>query len=159
MSEPTLRPYRDSDHPALCDCFIALQDHEHAFDPEVETGAQLVDSYVPFMLERAERPGAHLIVAELDGAVVGFVTALVQPRAEPDDPDLVHVEIGELSVLESHRGQGLGHRLIEAAAQVGTDGGATSLRVKVRAANTGARRLYAREGFGEDYLVLSRTLG
>ena len=136
-----------TDVPGVRACFIALQDDEHRFAPEAPTGLALVDEYVAFMLSRCTSPGGRLFVAVDGGALVGFASLLLRPRAEPDDTDLVHAEVAELSVLQKRRGQGVGTALLEAAEAEARRCGATSLRIRVDARNPGARRLYERMGF------------
>lgn len=153
-----IRAYRPDDEPDLRRCFVELQDHEHAFDPTVAPGEAIADEYVAFMLERCGAPGGHLLMAEDHHRVVGFVSVLVRPRQEPDDPDLLHAEVGELSVLSAHRARGLGTQLLHAAETLGRDAGATSLRVRVRSGNPRAQALYRRLGFEDDYLTLSKPL-
>src|SRR5688500_18008058 len=99
-----VRPFDpDRDLDGVRRCFVELQDHEHAFEPEAPTGAEIVDEYVPFMLERSSRPGGAIFVAELDGRVVGFAALIRVERPEPDDWEPFHVELAELSVLAEAR--------------------------------------------------------
>ena len=155
---PLVRPYAPADEGAVRACFIALQDHEHAFAPEAPTGAALAEEYLPFMLARCAAPGGALLVAEAGGAVVGFASLLIRPRAEPDDSDAVHAEVAEFSVLPTHRGRGIGTALLAEAERRARAAGATSLRVRVDARNPEARRLYERAGFAPAVVHLHKPL-
>lgn len=87
---------------------------------------------------------ADVLVAEVDGVVVGYV-ALHQeiPLASH-----AHVlEINGLAVAPEHQGAGLGRRLVEAAKDEASRRGARKLTLRVLARNTSARRLYESCGF------------
>jgi ribosomal protein S18 acetylase RimI-like enzyme len=149
-------PARDVD--GLRACFIDLQDHEHAFAPETPTGAELVDDYVTYMLDRCDVPGGTVLVADVDGDVAGFATLIVRDRDAPDDIDLVHAEVCELSVLAAHRGKGIGTALLEAAQQLAVAAGASSFRIGADARNLAAIRLYERFGFRPAGIELHKPL-
>ena len=149
-------PARDAE--GVRACFIALQDHEHDFAPEAPAGMGLVDQYVPFLLNRVGASGGRIFVAERKGRIVGFVSAVIVQREEPDDIDTFHVDLAELSVLPPDRGQGVGGRLLQAAEHFARSVGAPSLRIRVDARNNGARRMYGRNGFSESVIGLKKRL-
>jgi GNAT superfamily N-acetyltransferase len=62
-------------------------------------------------LERLRIVGDRVVVAELDGRVVGLAQLHVSPVIEYERPA---AKIGALVVDESHRGQGIGRALVEA---------------------------------------------
>lgn len=153
----SIRPYdptRDLD--GLRTCFIELQDHEHAMIPAAPTGAEIVDAYIPWMLDRIERRSGRLLIAELDDRVAGYVSLFQKvSRSSLDDSDEAHALISELCVLERFRSQGIGGALLLEAERLALEAGATNLRLSVVCDNDGARRLYKRFGF-EDVAVLMR---
>ena len=63
-------------------------------------------------LERLQVVGDRVVVAELDGQVVGLAHLQVTPAIERDRPA---AKLGALVVDEAHRGQGIGRALVEAA--------------------------------------------
>jgi ribosomal-protein-alanine N-acetyltransferase len=101
------------------------------------------------------------LVAERDGAVVGYVIADVTPN---HGRDIGHVK--DLAVHPETRGEGIGRRLLRSALARLRGVGAAVVRLEVREGNAVARSLYADEGFepirrvsnyyrdGEDALVL-----
>lgn len=139
-------------------CFIELQDHEHGFDPLAYTGAEITDAYLAYMLARCRQPDSALWVAELDGRVVGFVTAIRVDRPSPDDSDAFHFELGELGVLEEARNAGVGAALVAEVERHARAHGAPAVRVLMGAANHGAQRLYARLGFEPCVIMYERRL-
>lgn len=153
----TIRAYDPArDLADLRACFIELQDHEHGMIPAAPTGDEIVDVYIPWMLERLERYSGRLLIAELDDEVAGYVSLFqTVPRGSPDDADETHALVSELCVLERFRGRGVGTALLAAAERLAIEAGATNLRLSVVFDNDGARRLYKRFGF-EDITVLMR---
>lgn len=154
-----IRAYDPSrDHDDLRRCFIDLQDHEHGFEPLAPTGLQIVDAYLAYMLARSRTAGSALFVAELDDRVVGFASAIRVERPSPDDSDAFHFELGELSVLDEIRNQGIGAALVAEVERHARAHDAPALRVSMGAENHGAQRLYARLGFTPCVIMCERRL-
>ena len=87
---------------------------------------------------------AEVLVAEVEGRVVGYVTV---QQALPI-PSHEHVlEIGGLAVSQAHQGQGVARALIEEAKVQARRRGAHKLTLRVLGPNAPARRLYASCGF------------
>ncbi|MGW8061025.1 N-acetyltransferase family protein [Streptomyces ziwulingensis] len=96
----------------------------------------------PFFREHAG-PADHL-VAELDGAVVGYLR-LGFPTGLASN---AHVrQIRGLAVAEAARGNGVGRALVRAAVDEARRLGARRLTLRVLGHNTAARGLYESEGF------------
>lgn len=149
-------PHRDEKGARAC--IVALQDHEHEFSPESPTGMELVDDLMPFMLKRIPELKGKLMVAESAGRIIGFVCVVIRPREEPDDTDPFYVELTELSVLPGARNSGVGGRLMEVSEEFARSAGAPSLRIRVDARNSGARRFYDRLGFEESLILVMKRL-
>ncbi|MGW5200300.1 N-acetyltransferase family protein [Streptomyces spiralis] len=98
--------------------------------------------YEPFFTERSGPD--EILVAELDGAVVGYVrVGLATPLASN-----AHVrQIRGLAVADEARGAGVGRALLRAAVEEARRRGARRLSLRVLGHNTAARGLYASEGF------------
>lgn len=89
-----------------------------------------------------------VLVADDDGAVVGFV--IVGP-APPAAPAHDHVRyIGGLAVHPGHAGRGVGRALVDAAVARARDTGGRKVTLRVLGPNTRARELYRRCGFVEE---------
>jgi aminoglycoside 6'-N-acetyltransferase I len=91
-------------------------------------------------------PRHHLAVAVEDGWVVGFVSAV--HYVHPDNP---HPElwINEIGVAATHRGRGLGTRLLRAVFAEARGLGCAEAWVLTDRANTAAMRLYEAAGSTE----------
>lgn len=89
---------------------------------------------------RLIRTGHSVHVAEEGGEVIGFVTA-----ARLAEPVIAEGEIETLYVLDDYREQGIGRRLMQAAAQALADAGCASVFVWVLSQNP-SRWFYERMG-------------
>jgi ribosomal protein S18 acetylase RimI-like enzyme len=96
--------------------------------------------------ELARRPQAFSILAwdghqpvGLVNAIEGFSTFKCQPL----------VNVHDVAVLASHRGQRIAERMLAAVEQVARERGACKLTLEVLSGNTPALRLYQRIGFAD----------
>jgi GNAT superfamily N-acetyltransferase len=155
-----IRPYdAATDAAAVRACFIELQDHEHALDPHAPTGEAIADDYIAWIFERCGRYQGRVLIASMDGEVVGFISVLLAvPRTDPDDPVPVHALVQDLVVRARCRNHGVGARMIATAEEQARAAGRPEIRVWVVAQNQGARRFYARAGYDEQLIHLGKAL-
>jgi len=86
------------------------------------------------------RSDAHLLVAEVDEALVGYAAVwIVADQAE----------LGDIAVAAGRRRRGIGTRLLLAVFDLVERRGVRELFLEVRVSNDDAQRLYARHGFTE----------
>ncbi|HYN22580.1 MAG TPA: GNAT family N-acetyltransferase [Thermoanaerobaculia bacterium] len=90
-----------------------------------------------------ERPDNAVFVAEEDGTVAGWLH--VSGMLFLESPTFA--EVAGLVVDEARRGQGVGKRLVEAAARWAVSHGYRNLRVRSNVIREDAHRFYEREGF------------
>ena len=165
LHEVTLRPAQREDAPVIARLFLISSDGLAEYiwarlgmagrTPE-EVGA------ARYAREGEAFSYVNCTVAEYDGAVVGMVHSYPMDRPETpeeeSDPvlrpyaeleDYGSLYISSVAVLDGHRGQGLGHRLLDAvhAHAKALDRPRTSLICIDR--NEGAMRLYRRLGYRE----------
>lgn len=86
------------------------------------------------------RSAVPFLVAEEDGAVVGYVVA----HAAADEGEILN-----LGVAPPHRHRGVGRALVERVLALLAQQGVRVVYLEVRESNTVARRLYQSLGFGE----------
>lgn len=155
-----IREYEaDRDQTALRSCLVDLQEFERGLEPGLPRGEQMADAYLAFLLDRNAKHGGRIFLAEVDGAVAGFVSVLATvPQEEPDEAPGSYAYIADLVVHAPHRGRGVGRALLERAEGFARGSGATVLRVGVLAKNHGARRLYHRLGFTDYTVQLAKPL-
>jgi ribosomal protein S18 acetylase RimI-like enzyme len=111
-----------------------------------------------------EKPDTVLLLA-LDGEEpIGYALAHVEPVWETWIHDTWRTgdriaEIESLSVLEAHRGRGVGSALMDALERELEAQGIADLIVGALAGNEEALRLYRRRGYRPTWLYLSRFAG
>jgi len=95
-----------------------------------------------------------LLVAEVGGRIVGFVSCCVFPSFWEGEYQGV---IGDFFVHSAFQSQGVGDVLLRAAVEYADAEGFGELHVSTEPNNTRARRLYAKYGFTEERLLLERA--
>jgi ribosomal protein S18 acetylase RimI-like enzyme len=114
-----------------------------AFDrllPQLSRSAHPLDAEALRIL--AGRPGNQLLVARVDGAIVGTLTLVTFPI-----PTGLRAWIEDVVVDEAARGHGVGAALIEAAVRLARTAGARTIDLTSRPSREAANRLYERLGF------------
>jgi N-acetylglutamate synthase-like GNAT family acetyltransferase len=101
---------------------------------------------VPARLERLRIVGDRLVVAELDGEVVGLAQLHVSPTMALERPA---AKIDGIVVDESCRGQGIGRMLIEAMEAEARARGCPLLYLTTATRRNEAHEFYRRVGFEE----------
>jgi 8-oxo-dGTP diphosphatase len=92
-----------------------------------------------------EKLGFDVLVAEVDGVVVGYLVLSLIPALSG-----LRAWIDDVAVEPAFQRQGLGAALVEAAIQQASMRGATHLFVYTSRGNTGAREFYRACGFDEE---------
>jgi GNAT superfamily N-acetyltransferase len=106
-------------------------------------------------LERLRVVGDRVIVAEVDGDVVGIVHLQVTPAIERERPA---GQLGALVVDEGHRGQGIGRALVEAVEQEARLRGCELIYLTTAERRDDAHAFYERLGLEHVGRRYSRTL-
>jgi GNAT superfamily N-acetyltransferase len=140
--DPTIRDARAADADAVARLLTALG---------YPTGAEAVES----RLERLTVVGDRVIVAELDGEVVGLAHLQVSPALERDRPA---AKLGALVVDDAHRGHGVGRALVEAAEAEARLRGCELLFLTTAERRDDAHAFYASVGFEHTGRRYTRTL-
>jgi ribosomal protein S18 acetylase RimI-like enzyme len=155
------------DVPALEPLWVAVHHVHQAAMPELapyvsdaETWAELSRHYRHLF----EKPDTELLLAIAGDELVGYALTHVLPVGETFIPDTWRTgerigELESLSVLPSHRGQGIGSALLDAVDDAFEARGIRDVIVGALAANDAALRLYERRGFRPTWLYLSRFEG
>nr|BFE56395.1 hypothetical protein GCM10020063_009210 [Dactylosporangium thailandense] len=87
-------------------------------------------------------PGNHLLVARIDGEIVGTLTLVMFPI-----PTGMRAWIEDVVVDGAARGHGVGATLTQAAVQLARNNGARTVDLTSRPSREAANRLYERLGF------------
>ncbi len=143
----------------LRDCLVELQDFERRLDPRMPPGTDIVDAYIPHMLNRCKQCSGKVLVAEVDGDVAGYATILTRVNSEElEDGDYEYGLVSDLVILEKYRKLGLGKRLLEEAETYARSCEVKWLRIGVLAGNPTAENLYSSMGFSSKYIELEKEL-
>jgi GNAT superfamily N-acetyltransferase len=101
-------------------------------------------------------PTHGVLVARIGGVVVGMLNFTTRRTIAHARPSAL---IDELVVSRSHRGRGVGSRLVEEAADRARALGCEELEVSTESSNSKARAFYINCGFDEESVLLERQLG
>lgn len=96
------------------------------------------------LTEIATSPASYLLIASVDGAIVGSLTLVVFRI-----PTGVRAWIEDVVVDESARGRGVGEALNREALRIARERGAITVDLTSRPSRDAANRLYQRLGFIE----------
>jgi ribosomal protein S18 acetylase RimI-like enzyme len=102
--------------------------------------------------------GSLSLVAEIDKAVVGFITTEVIGETHPLAQPVRYVRMGGLCVAPSIRGKGVGRSLVAAAERWAIEQGAAEIRLIVWKFNRPAVDLYESMGFATRSFTMSKRL-
>ncbi|MCA9065685.1 MAG: GNAT family N-acetyltransferase [Planctomycetaceae bacterium] len=144
----------------------------HATIADLESVTRLFDAYRvwyhqtsdpdrarSFLQQRLLNNEATVFLArDADGKAAGF--ALLYPLFSSISMDAVWI-LNDLFVAETHRGQGLGSILLEAATEFARETGAIRMELEAAQYNTGAQQLYQRHGWtrSEEFQRWIKELG
>lgn len=154
-----IREFTSEDAAQVTGCITQLQEFERGLDTRVLPGRAVEDWYLDYLLAACAQTAGRVLVAEVDGEVVGFAAVQARvPNEDRDEEGYEYAYISDLGVRETHRGGGIGRALIEAAEDYARARGARWLRIGVLARNETAHRLYRRCGFADRLVMLEKVL-
>ena len=134
-----IRPAGTADLPVLGHLGALLMRVHHDFDTRrfLSPGNDSERGYAWFLGTQIEDKDCLVLVAELDGDVIGYVYAAVAP---------------------AHRGSGAGSQLLDAAIEWLRGRGMPRVMLWTAEHNTGGQRLFARSGFRRTMVEMTREL-
>lgn len=155
----TIRPAKDSDAPALGRMGAALVRLHHSYDSRrfMTPEEDLESGYRWWLSRELKRQGAVVLVAERDGAVVGYVYATVEGKDWNALLD-AHGELHDVWVDESARGAGVGGLLLEELLRWMKAQGVPRVLLMTATQNAAAQRLFARVGWRTTMVEMTREL-
>ena len=115
--------------------------------------------YIDGLYAACGRTRGTILVAEIEGRMVGFVCILSRVESEVM-VELIreYAYITDLVVLEPHRRSGIGAELMREAEYYARSRGASRIRVGVLAANSAAHALYRKLGYSDREVILEKTM-
>ena len=150
MSTVTIRPATTADLDGLVQSNDDLFAEDGVSRDRLRNADWPVDNAKPWCEGLIAAPDALVLVAVEDGdeeaeEVVGHLIGSFSPASSMWTA--ARAELVSTFVTESHRGQGLGSRMVEDFIAWGRERGAARLHVSAYAANGSAIRFYQRHGF------------
>lgn len=112
-----------------------------------------------FLVQRILGPDSAVLVAVEGAEIVGIVELVIRPPADRDG--LVRRRVALLDnvvVRSTHRGRGIGSKLIARAERWAVAQGATAMELHVWTTNASAQRLYERLGYVTRVVRMERSL-
>lgn len=106
--------------------------------------------------ELLEEPKTDILVADLNGIVIGYLT--INYNKSLLDIDMTAI-IDELVVTEDHRSKGVGTKLVTIAVKKCKYNGCSEIGVGTEFTNKKARTFYERCGFKEIGVIFEKALG
>ncbi|HEX8435895.1 GNAT family N-acetyltransferase [Archangium sp.] len=155
----SIRPARPEDAPALGRMGAALVRLHHSYDPArfMAPEEDLESGYRWWLARELKREGAVVLVAEREGAVVGYVYATVEGRDWNALLD-AHGELHDIWVDESVRATGVGGLLAEEMVRQLEARGVPRVILKTATRNEAARRLFERLGWRATMVEMTREV-
>lgn len=145
---PLIRDAVAADIPAMVGLLTELFSIEQDFVPDAEKQGRGLSLLLA-------QPGAHVVVAELAGRVVGMITVqTLISTAEGGPVGLVE----DLVVAEAHRRQGIGARLLQAMEGRARQLGMVRLQLLADKDNIPALDFYSRSGWKPTSLQALRRI-
>jgi ribosomal protein S18 acetylase RimI-like enzyme len=136
-----------------------LVTEHHEFDPRrfLAPRPDMAELYGRFLGSQSEQPDKLVLVAELDGAVVGYAYAGV----EGNDYMALRGPAGviyDLVTDPAHRRQGIGTALLDAAQAALVARGEPRAVLSTAERNIGAQRMFEKAGFRRTMIEMTREL-
>jgi ribosomal protein S18 acetylase RimI-like enzyme len=155
----TVRPATRADLPALGRLGAMLLRLHHGFDSRrfLAPGEAPEEGYAWFLGTQIAEPETVVLVAERDGAVVGYVHAGLEPLSWKELRDAAGF-IHDVAVDESARHEGVATVLLEAATTWLRERGAPRVLLWTAESNAAAQRLFAKLGFRRTMVEMTREL-
>jgi ribosomal protein S18 acetylase RimI-like enzyme len=156
---PTVRRATAADLPAIGLLGAELVRVHHSFDPQrfIAATAQTAQGYGAYLGTQFTQPHAVILVASHGDDVVGYAWA----GLEGFDYMALRAPAGvlyDIVVAAGQRGHGIGQRLLSAVLAELTAAGAPRMVLSTAARNASAQRLFARNGFRDTMIEMTREL-
>jgi ribosomal protein S18 acetylase RimI-like enzyme len=153
---PAIRAHEAADRQVLLGFIRELQEAERAMHDSRLPGDEVAGLCYERLLER----GAEILIAEVEGEPVGFVSGWL---AEDDDPLQTsewrrHGYISDVFVARPWRGRGIGQWLLQAMSDRLQERGARRLRICALATNDTAIDAFRRFGFAPFEITFDKPL-
>lgn len=151
-----VRPARHEDLRAVSRLAVRLVEQHRSYDPKrFVLPGPVEEGYFGFLTTEINQPEAVVLVAILDGEIVGYLYGRMEPMSFVElrgEAGWVH----DIFVLERGRGMGAGGALLDSGVEALKQRGARSIMLSVSPQNDAGRRLFRGRGFENTMLEMTR---
>lgn len=155
----SIRPAAPADIAAIGRLGALLVRTHHDFDPKrfIAATSRTEQGYGSFLGTQLDEPNIIVLVAERDGAVVGYAYSGVEgiDYMSLRGPGGV---LYDIVVDSAHRGQGVGRMLLDATLEALKAKGAPQVVLSTAEQNESAQRLFAGAGFRRTMIEMTKEL-
>jgi GNAT superfamily N-acetyltransferase len=141
-----VRRAKPGDERAIAEFAIKLFEQHVGYDPDRFSLFATVEGAESFYGSQFDEPGARILVAEVNGRVVGFAYIAKEDR---NYAELLEngAWLHDIYVEEASRSTGAGHALIKGSIEAAREMGAEKVVLTVAARNSAARSFFEGVGF------------
>ena len=154
MDDILLRRATPDDLERLLEFEQAIIEAERPFDETIRGGP---DVHYYDLAGLISSPDAEVIVAELDGRIIGSGYAKIS-ESEPYLRHRRHSYLGFMYVVPEHRGQGVIKQILAALEDWSRSRGVTEMKLEVYTENAAAVRAYSKSGYSRLILTMRKEL-
>jgi ribosomal protein S18 acetylase RimI-like enzyme len=156
----TIRRATSSDVPTIGRLGGLLVETHHDFDPKrfIPATPETPARYGSFLGSQVAKRGVVILVAEVNGEVVGYTYAGVEGWDYMSLRGPAGV-LYDIVVDPAHRGKGIGRMLLDATLDTLERDGARQVVLSTAQQNEPAQRLFAGAGFRRTMIEMTRELG
>jgi ribosomal protein S18 acetylase RimI-like enzyme len=151
--QPTIEPASQEDLETVADLWVRLARGQREHGSHVRPAANRETMREALA---AHRVADGLLVARLEGSIVGFASSSIERGSL--ELDTTRGLLSNVYVEPAFRGRGIGTALLEAAEASLARQGADVMVLEVMADNEAARRFYRRQGYDRFRVTMSRSL-
>jgi ribosomal protein S18 acetylase RimI-like enzyme len=131
----------------------------HDFDPKrfIPATSRTPRGYASFLGSQLDQPDVAVLVAEADGAVIGYA------YADVEETDYMSLRgpagvLHDIIVDPEYRGRGVGRMLLDGTLAFLRSRGAPRVVLSTAARNVAAQRVFASAGFRQTMVEMTREL-
>ncbi len=149
MSEAwAIRKAAAGDEAAVAALFTEMFDYHRQHDPVFSLARTGGATYAKWFMQQINEPKSLALVAEAEGAIVGFCMAVIKQRSRVHEERYhTYGEIDDLSVTASFRGRGIGKALVDNALEWLRMMGIERVEAKVATSNRLSEAFWKSRGF------------
>jgi ribosomal protein S18 acetylase RimI-like enzyme len=158
-----IQEYQNEDREHLISLMVVLQDYLVNIDPlqRLRRLPSYGEVYVDSLLRKINKSNGKIFLAKQDQGFLGCIAGIIEEQNDEDKVGTIPSRAGrilELVVQESHRGHGIGSKLIEKMEEYFQANKCDVVRVEVFVPNTLAHRFYNTLQYGDRSFDMLKSL-